>query len=188
MRIAFDLDGVLHDWHGAVWYKYFKHEFNDYEEFWKKHWESVAEERWQPILHDEEMYTKDASAAIVNMLHKLSLKYHVYYITLRPQEFVDATRKWLSRNGFPDPSHLFVVKESKVPTCKKLEIDLVIEDRIPIMNELADNGFQVIGVKQPWNEDKITEYPHVEGILRLEREIARVETARKVHGRRNGNS
>jgi len=188
MKIAFDLDGVLHDWHGAVWKKYFMHEFNDYEVFWKEQWNSIDKERWQPILHDEEMYTGDALAPVVNMLHKLSLRYHIYYVTLRPQEFVDTTRKWLTRNGFPDPSHLFVVKHNKVPICQKLEIDLVVEDRIPIMSELADSGFQVLGVKQPWNEDEITEYPHVEGVLRLEREIARIESTRKAYRRRNGNS
>ena len=131
------------------------------------------------------MYTGDAYAPIVQMMHKLSMKYHIYYVTLRPLEFVDTTRKWLSRNGFPDTSHLFVVKDSKVPTCRKLEIDIVVEDRIPIMNELSDNGFRVIGVKQPWNEDKITEYPYVENTLRLEREIARVEAMMLAHRRRN---
>ena len=187
MKIAFDLDGVLYDWHGAVWNKYFKSEYRDYEEFWKNQWDLVDMERWQAIMLDPDVYTKPANAEVVNMLHKLSLRYFIYYITLRPKDLTRVTQVWLNRNGFPDSSHLFIEQKSKVSICQKLEIDVVVEDRINMMDELCDNGIRVLGVRQPWNELRIDEFEHVDKIRDVERELARIEMTRKAHRRRNGN-
>jgi hypothetical protein len=188
MKIAFDLDGVLYPWHQVVWDTYFREKYPDipYNLFWKDTHLSVPEEVWETIIPKPNLYTAPARADIVQMLHRIARDKFIVYVTLRPENLTRVTQRWLLKNGFPTPGECYVV-ESKVKACQKLGVDLVIEDRVDIMNDLADNDINVLGVRRPWNEDRIGDFPHVDNVLQLEREIARIETAQKVHRRRNGN-
>lgn len=190
MRVSFDLDGVLHGWHEAVWLKYFFGKlpgYEDYRSFWKEGWRQISEKEWGKIVSDLVMYTVPARADIVRMMQDISITKFVMYISTRPRDAMAVSQQWLVKNGFPAPQALYITND-KVLTCQKMDVDLHVDDRIDTMNDLADNGIRVLGVKQPWNEDGIGNFPHVDNILKLEREIARIDTARRVHRRRNGNS
>jgi len=188
MKIAFDLDGVLYPGHRVVWDLYFSKRHPDltYDMFWGNVWKSVPKDNWKPFLNQPDSYMQPARADVVQMMHKISQKRFVFYITQRNPTLAKTTQRWLVKNGFPNPGDVYF-STSKLEVCRKLEIDLHVDDRIDVMNELADNGIRVLGVKQPGNKDKIHDFPHVDNILSLEREIARIETAQNGHRRRNGN-
>jgi uncharacterized HAD superfamily protein len=186
MRISFDLDGVLYPWHQVVWDKFFRKIYPDYIEFWKEGWHHVSESQWNAILGDPVIYTLPARADVVQMVQRVAAQQFVFYVTQRPDKLAKVTQQWLAMNGFPYPGDCFLTQD-KVKVCKKLEINLHVEDRIDVMNNLADNDISVLGVKQPWNEDHIDDFPHVTNMLDIEREIARIDSAQKVHRRRNGN-
>lgn len=191
MRVSFDLDGVLYPWHQLVWDKFFRNRsdnpaFSDYVQFWKIGWQHISESEWKVLLNEDELYQHPARADVVRMVHEIAMTKFVFYITQRPPGIARTTSRWLVNNGFPYPGDAHLTQD-KAATCLRLGIDLHIEDRIDVMHDLADNGISVLGVKQPWNEDEIDDFPHVDHILQIEREIARIDTAQKVHRRRNGN-
>jgi uncharacterized HAD superfamily protein len=185
MKVSFDIDGVLYDWHRYAWNKYFLHQA-PYDSFWNTHYKSVDDETWQPILNDESLILNSGSAEIARMMQRLSRNYFIFYITSRPKTMLQATQKWLTRNGFPDAGTLYLTQD-KLKVINKLEIDVHIDDRLEVLHRLADNNIRVVGVKQPWNTDEVEGFPFVENILEIERELARIETTMRVRRRRNGN-
>jgi uncharacterized HAD superfamily protein len=186
MKISFDLDGVLYPWHQIVWDSFFRKDYPDYIQFWKNGWLHISTEKWNELLPDPSLYQHPARADVVRMVHDIGMTKFVYYISSRPASLAKTTTRWLVINGFPCPGDVYLA-EDKAEVCKKLKIDLHVEDRLDVMHDLADNGIRVLGIKQPWNEDGIDDFPHVDHILKVEREIARIETTMKVHRRRNGN-
>jgi uncharacterized HAD superfamily protein len=184
MKVSLDLDGVLYPWHQVVWKEHFADD--DYFDFWKERWKHVKTSTWNKILPDPDLYVQPARADVVQMVHRIANSRFVYYVTQRPKSLTRVTQRWLVRNGFPNPGDVYMTQD-KVATCNKIGIDLHIDDRIDVMHNLADNGIRVLGVRQPWNEDRIDDFPHVDNILSLEREIARIESTQKAYRRRNGN-
>lgn len=92
-------------------------------------------------------------------LKKLSKKHKIKIITSRMEEFKDRTKKWLKKN-FPDhdfevyhANHYYGLNEHKKSHfCKKLGVDVLIDDCLEYAIECSDENIPVLLLDKPWNQ------------------------------------
>lgn len=122
-----------------------------------------AEEFFVNIIHTDDFQLsippyEEPKKVIKNWLKK---GYSIHYITARPPNMLNVTKKWLQKHGFwVDGISLDVFNETqyktdiefKRETAKKLGIDIFIEDHREIAKAL---GVQVFLLDRPWNQGKM---------------------------------
>ncbi len=165
-RIGVDIDGCICDWHIVAAniiameppyptidqiYDYLRNGVPD----WLEHkFKRVAAKekpyRICPSYSDAKVY--------LNMLDKLG--YPIFYITHRAEEMRYVTESWLDENGFPRYLDIYYTDgKSKVDYAEELKLDLFVEDRLDIAEELVDVVPEVILITRPWNEFKNSDKP-----------------------------
>lgn len=102
--VGFDLDGVLYDWHLAVYTHYVTNKKfeGSYEEFWSSWKEYIPEEDIEYLVSVPTLYEAViAPKRTISILENLSEFCEIYYITARPQEAKLVTERYLRKSNFP---------------------------------------------------------------------------------------
>lgn len=89
-------------------------------------------------------------------LQKLADEGHeIYYITSRPKDRCEKTRKWMEQLGFPIISERFycgMKDHEKVEILKKLDLDVYVDDKMKVLDTLSDLKTKVIVKNQSYNQ------------------------------------
>ena len=170
---GFDLDGVIYDWHKAV-YKYLKRYHNEdrlYETFWKdavKDDAGYSKMFWYNLVHMERLYEKyPAKWDVVNALQTLGKDYVVVYITSRPAVVRTTTKLWLDRYNLPQTANLVHTQDPKHLAVRYYGCDYYVEDKIEHIKSPLRNVTNLYVMKQPWNEDYLEDVDNITIIEKL---------------------
>lgn len=155
MNIAFDLDGVLYDWHHAWHTECRIHEENtpeDFEEFWTKYVpqksDFAVDNYYTKLQH---LYSNMPPVkGLLDMMNKISSVHSIYYITSRPEYVRTTTEAYLRRWEYPQRDNLFMTLDKTVDA-RALAIDLFVEDKVENLEALSQFT-KVLGIKQIWNK------------------------------------
>lgn len=104
------------------------------------------------------------------MIKRLSKKYELHAITHRTPSIFPNTRSWISRH-FPDAFagiHIGGREDGlsaypKSAVCKKLGINIILEDHPQNARQCAEDGIHVYLFNQPWNQHE--EFPLLAGAI-----------------------
>jgi uncharacterized HAD superfamily protein len=168
MNIGLDLDGVIYDWHHAVYTYLVTNKKNwsvSEEELWRDPYKYLPESEWSYIaLLPTLYYTIIPSEKILQTIRNLdSEKNNIYYITNRYSEDVKrVTEKYLKDYSFPQAGNL-IFTDDKSQMARILEIDVFVEDKPKNLESLV-GLCRTIGIEQLWNE-KEREYLESLGVL-----------------------
>ncbi len=169
MTIGIDLDEVLADFTGAIIKfhnkafntSFQKEHFHTYE-FWRI-WGGTASDAAKEInefyksRHFENINPVFGSRKGVDILSK---KHNLKIITARQNYIADKTKKWLD-NHFADKfseihfaNHYSPIGKSvkKSEICSKINIDLMVEDRLEYAKDCVSVGKNVLLFDCPWNQ------------------------------------
>ncbi|GGA35735.1 5' nucleotidase, NT5C type [Psychrobacillus lasiicapitis] len=111
---------------------------------------------WNSSL--EEIYYTNCPPYLgaVELLQQLTKEGHeIFYITARPPEHRERTKKWLEEQGFPVKNENFycgMKDQEKVNIIKKLQLDYYFDDKPDVLNTLANCETKVFVKTQSYNE------------------------------------
>jgi uncharacterized protein len=101
--------------------------------------------------------------------------HEVYYITARPKEHGERTKKWLLENGFPVEEDKFfcgMKDEDKVKIISELGLDYYFDDKPAVLDTLSDDSLRVFVVNQSYNQHlqipRITNWSELHEIIKDE--------------------
>lgn len=156
--IGFDLDGVLYNWHDAVYtyFKIYESYRGSYNEFWKTYFHSLPKTKQDFITNIIDLYYKiSPQDGVLELLNSLSKKHDIFYITSRPIESERITEKYLKDFSFPFRQNLVFSKEKDIAV-RLHNVDIFFDDSISVVKSIDKSCASVL-IKQPWNEDFITD-------------------------------
>ena len=110
---------------------------------------------WNSSL--EEIYYTSCPAFpnAVEVLNELEKEGHeIYYITSRPEEHGERTKKWMMEKGFPIQDQRFfygMQDDEKVHFIQKLQLDYFFDDKPAVLNTLSGDSLKVIVKDQSYN-------------------------------------
>lgn len=134
-------------------------------------WGGTTEEAVKKIdefFDTDQLITISPMAGSIKGLRALKSQGHeLYIVTGRKSRDIKQTERWLEHHfkGVFSGIHyasFFAMKESenplkKVDICKKLGIELMIDDNLPTALECATEGIKVFLFDQNWNRTKLSE-------------------------------
>jgi hypothetical protein len=171
MKIGFDVDGVLYDWHEVI-YDYAVR-FENYRDTYEKYWYDFGHGNRSKIYVDyivknPTFVTKVAiDPKIKQMLWDLSKEHEIFYVTARPKEIVRATHRWFKDSDVPYMENVFIAtNDDKVPFIIEHGIELFIDDRDKYITALEPYT-RVIVVRKPWNKFLWDTYTNVGSVLEI---------------------
>lgn len=97
----------------------------------------------------------------IESIHKLGEKHELHLITARPNEVKKNTFEWIKKHHVRDfvsinfTNHWGVNAEEKTTKgdiCKKLGIQVMVEDGLHYAEEIASHGVKVLLFDCPWNQ------------------------------------
>jgi uncharacterized protein len=99
----------------------------------------------------------------VETLQELDSKGHeIYYITARPKEHGERTKKWMIEQGFPvrDDRFFYGMQDhEKVEIIKELELDYYFDDKAEVLDTLTHDSLKVFVRDQSYNRH--LHYPRI---------------------------
>jgi len=162
MIIGIDLDGVLYNWHQAVYTELSIYWNLDVEftEFWSGMYKTYKNEMfWDNLVKLKHLYSNQPpDQRNVDLVNLLSGKHTIYYVTNRPKEVYDVTLNWLKRYEFPSVKNL-VFTDDKLVACNSLGITKFVEDRTANIDRLLSGDIEVYIIRQPYNQDDLYKFP-----------------------------
>lgn len=164
--IGLDLDGVLYDWHVAV-YDYFcmyKGFSGTQNKFWHEESKKVTDRDWEFICGIDTLYSGVVpSKDCTDFIASIQDRFIIYYITSRPLSVKLTTEQFLRRHHFPFQENLMFT-DDKVSVARLLKLDYMIEDKPKNVIDLSKVVFTIMKA-QPWNEVIQNEYPTVRNLM-----------------------
>lgn len=169
MLIAVDIDDVLADFTSAFlsYYNqenktlYKKEDFNQ-PNWWESH--DLPKESIMTYLFDfyQTDDFKDLSPIKDSVfgVDELSSRHKLVAITARPESTRRATEEWFDKHFYGKFQEIFFTNLhildknnglNKGEICKKLNVDLLIDDLPAFCNECSDNGIKSFVFSVPWN-------------------------------------
>lgn len=155
--IAFDIDGVLYDYHSKA-YAYAVQNFGltmEFDDFWKVTTydeppltDGQIVDLWtDPILYNQ------IGCKYAEVVHKVAdAEGGVIYMTRRPESLAGLTSGWIISSGLPTGGLLCAPDLAKGAWCLAFDVSFMVEDRPDLFTH--NNGrTSVIGVRKPWNEE-----------------------------------
>lgn len=92
-------------------------------------------------------------------LKEISKKHKIQIITARTQDFKDYTLEWLNKHykdiyiSVHHANHYYGLNlHKKSDLCKKLNVELLIDDSLEFSEECAEEGIKVLMLDSPWNQ------------------------------------
>jgi uncharacterized HAD superfamily protein len=167
MKIGFDIDGVVYDFHRAV-YPALRHTgltARSYERFWtcevnKDH--DIHRDIWNSILQDESFFHNPPIDLVVPYLQKLNIDHELHYVTKRHPALEEFTREWFMEHSIPFSKLVFA--QDKVPHVK--DLDWFVEDN-PGNAVLLYPHVPIILIRKPWNVHLREEFPMYDHISQI---------------------
>ncbi len=122
------------------------------------------EEKFAEVAEKEKPYRVCAphldSRYYLRMLYSRPEPYQIFYVTHRNRRLVGVTEDWLWRHGFPRWNKVYYTDgKSKVDYARELKLDIFVEDRVDVAEELINVVPNVILITRPWNEKVQTSLP-----------------------------
>jgi uncharacterized HAD superfamily protein len=110
----------------------------------------------------------------VETLVELNKQGHeIYYITARPNEHGERTKKWMVEQGFPVHEERFfygMKDQDKVNIIKDLELDYYFDDKPDVLNTLSNDSLKVYVMNQSYNQHltvpRITNWSELKEIIK----------------------
>jgi uncharacterized HAD superfamily protein len=163
LKLGFDLDGVLYDFHRALYteLQIYENIQQTYQDFWTAGYKTYRNNKWwDNIIQLKHIYgTQPAKKEVVELVNNLSKKYDIYYISNRPATVFDATKNWLTRFRFPKVENLIQTTDKR-SVVQSLGISIFVEDRLENVDKLKDIC-KVYVVRQPYNEAYLDGYENI---------------------------
>lgn len=119
--------------------------------------EQEGNQMWKDTL--EEIYYTDCPPFphAIETVRKLYDNGHkIYYITSRPKEHEEGTKKWMKERGFPILDEHFYCgmrDNEKVHIIKQLELDFYADDKPTVLETLYQESTTLLLKDQPYNQD-----------------------------------
>jgi uncharacterized HAD superfamily protein len=161
LNIAFDLDGVLYEWH-EILYNYMVN-FMGYDksiEYLFDHADEYNDVFWENMWGITDLYNKrPIRKDILSMLNRLNREHTIFYITSRGDITKFVTKKWIQDNKLPQPENLIFSNSKKVPVISN-RIKILVEDRADSSLQILPYA-EVILVKQSYNISLRDKFKHV---------------------------
>lgn len=152
MKIGFDIDGVIYDFHKAI-YPTLVHTgltVKDFDHFWTDEVNGdydISRETWEKLLHDASFYGNPPVDFVTPYLQRLAEKHELFFVTKRKKSLQQHTKDWFSKYSIPFTEIACV--EDKVPLVKGF--DWFVEDNPGNAIKLSEFT-SIIVVRKPWNE------------------------------------
>lgn len=112
---------------------------------------------WNSSL--EEIYFTDCPAfeGAIEFVNELEKQGHeIFYITSRPKEYCEKTRKWMKEKGFPVTDSQFycgMEDHEKIEIIKNLNLDYYFDDKPAVLNTLKGIKTTVYIKDQSYNKE-----------------------------------
>ena len=93
--------------------------------------------------------------AIETLVELKKQGHEIYYITARPNEHGERTKKWMVEKGFPVHEERFfygMKDQDKVNIIKELELDYYFDDKPDVLNTLSEDSLKVYVMNQSYNQ------------------------------------
>ena len=118
--------------------------------------EEKGKEMWEDSLEEIYYTTCPSFPDAVEILQTLDNEGHeIYYITSRPKEHGERTKKWLKEQGFPVRDDRFfygMQDEEKVEIIRELQLDYYFDDKPAVLNTLTHDSLKVVVKDQSYNQ------------------------------------
>lgn len=168
-NIGYDLDGVLYDYHRALYTElviYDKLEQSFYE-FWHHGYKTYKSEAWwENTIQLQHIYgTQPPKQGVVELLKDQAKRHTIYYVTNRPLAVELATRNWLRRYDFPYQENLIFCTDKR-PVVLEKNISIFMEDRLHNAEQLNDIC-ELYLVRTHANEDHLNNYKWINSVMDL---------------------
>jgi uncharacterized HAD superfamily protein len=124
----------------------------------------------------EEIYFTDCPLYpdALGILQELDKQGHeIYYITARPAEHCERTKKWVEEAGFPVQEGRFfcgMKDEEKIHTIKELNLDFYFDDKPNVLETLTNESVQLYVRDQSYNQHvdmpRLTNWSELKDIIK----------------------
>ena len=159
-KIILDLDGVLVDWHEAVYDDFIRRDkfSGSFRDFWTVYFPTLSKEIQAYILEIPIYYsTISPSKHVTNFLNKIKDSFEIYYVTSRPEEVRLTTEQYLRRYDFPFKENLIFTND-KCSVARILKVDFALDDFTSHIEKLSKVTTAILFAR-PWNEESWNKYP-----------------------------
>jgi uncharacterized HAD superfamily protein len=170
--LGLDLDGVLVDWHSAVYTLWqYEHKYNGtYEEFWLEYIPNLSKEKQDYIVTLPIPYeTQIPRKSVIDFLDFAKDNADIYYITHRPLEIERVTRQYFKRYNFPYPDNLFMTGD-KVTACRYLGVTHFLDDFANQVEKVSAVADAYLFAK-PWNREFRDKYKTVYSLKEFKEKV-----------------
>ncbi len=182
---GFDLDGVLYDWHRAM-YRWLIHNTDldlDEETFWlreegkqegcysKSMWDNLAS---MPHLYEQQV----PLPGVVDAVKEIAKTYKIIYITHRRKELRFVTESWLETYDFPNRDNLIFTVLPKDMLLEFHPCKYYVEDRPGVIETLSAVTIPILR-RLHYNKRVWDKYPGVECVSELPELIKQLERKSK---------
>lgn len=122
-----------------------------------------GKEMWNNSL--EEVYYTNCPPfpnAVETLQELVENGHEVYYITARPKEHGERTKKWMREQGFPIQDDRFfygMLDHEKVQIIKELKLDYYFDDKAEVLDTLTHDSLKVFVRDQSYNRH--LQYPRI---------------------------
>ncbi len=160
IRIGFDIDGVVCDFHSAFikacggnpdnWKKWTSYPFEDCPV-------DIPNEKkleiWDRLQPDQKFWAsiEPAYGSSIARVAETSRSHATYFITHRPIEAFAATAQWLYDHDIRPAGLLFL--KDKRRACSGLRIEAFLDDYGNVVSEFEGYKLQAFILDRPWNRD-----------------------------------
>lgn len=165
-NIGLDLDGVLYNWHIAV-YDYFvlnKNYTGTFNDFWTTEYKSFSKEDWEYLTNVDIFYSSQFPTEECKVfLSELQKKFEIFYITGRPKSVKTTTEQFLKKHNFPFQENL-IFTDDKIVSARRYMLCLCVDDRPEILTGLQTVA-DVVMIAQPYNIDYWDKFPTAHSLI-----------------------
>lgn len=114
-----------------------------------------GKEMWESSLEEIYYTTCPLFPDALETLQALDKGGHeIYYITSRPKEHGERTKKWLKEQGFPvrDDRFFYGMQDGeKIEIIQELQLDYYFDDKPAVLNTLTHDSLRVVVKDQSYN-------------------------------------
>jgi uncharacterized HAD superfamily protein len=167
MKIGFDIDGVVYDWHRALYptLVHNHHTEKCFDLFWRDQVNGNGEidpDTWLYLRHDESFYSNPPIPFVAQYLQWLNQDHELWFVTQRPPSLEEFTKQWFVYHSIPF-AHITCVIDKK-NLVKDLE--WFVEDNPHNVVKLSVVTRMIV-IKKPWNEHLRGNFPMYDNISQI---------------------
>ncbi|PAV28248.1 hypothetical protein CIL05_17940 [Virgibacillus profundi] len=116
-----------------------------------------GKDMWKSSLKEIYFTNCPAFPRAIEIITELDrLGHEIYYITARPKEHGERTKRWMKEQGFPviDDRFFYGMQDNeKIHIIKDLKLDYYVDDKPAVLNTLTEDPVKLIVKDQSYNQD-----------------------------------